>query len=233
MGGQFAATEQSWIDFLYEVCGIQIETKTDAAFSSYAAMCESAGWWWPHREFVMVCERPLWIDHEEAEVIQAWGGWRQRKQRVVRLHSAKRRAVQWPDGWGICRFHGVAVPEDVIFHPERIDVARIDAERNVEVRRPLLEIFGQSNYIEQSGARVVHEDETGQLFRRDFQGVDSRGFPSAETLAMVRVVNSTPEPDGTRRIYWLRVPPNTRTARAGVAWTFGVRAEDYRPSVQT
>ncbi|WP_442810207.1 DUF6745 domain-containing protein [Streptomyces sp. W16] len=32
---------------------------------------------------------------------------------------------------------------------------------------------------------------------------------------MVEVLNSTPEPDGTHRTYWLRVPPSTRTARAG------------------
>lgn len=50
---------------------------------------------------------------------------------------------------------------------------------------------------------------------------------------MVEVVNSTPEPDGTSRTYWLRVPPATRTAREGVAWTFGVSEADYEPLVQT
>ena len=33
-------------------------------------------------------------------------------------------------------------------------------------------------------------------------------------------MNSTPEPDGTRRTYFLRVPPQMRTAREAVAWTF-------------
>jgi hypothetical protein len=46
---------------------------------------------------------------------------------------------------------------------------------------------------------------------------------------MVEVVNATPEPDGTRRVYWLRVPPGTRTAREGVAWTFGLSEDRYRP----
>ncbi len=52
-------------------------------------------------------------------------------------------------------------------------------------------------------------------------------------VVMVEVVNSTPEPDGTSRTYWLRVPPATRTAREGVAWTFGVGAEIYEPLQQT
>lgn len=50
---------------------------------------------------------------------------------------------------------------------------------------------------------------------------------------MVEVVNATPEPDGTRRTYWLRVPPQTRTAKEGVAWTFGLDPADYQPLTQT
>jgi hypothetical protein len=50
---------------------------------------------------------------------------------------------------------------------------------------------------------------------------------------MVEVLNSTPEPDGTRRTYWLRVPPSTRTAKEGVAWTFGLQAEAYAPVRET
>ena len=50
---------------------------------------------------------------------------------------------------------------------------------------------------------------------------------------MVEVLNSTPEPDGSRKTYFLRVPPRTRTAREAVAWTFGVREPDYRPAQET
>jgi len=35
------------------------------------------------------------------------------------------------------------------------------------------------------------------------------------------------------RTYWLRVPPDTGTAREGVAWTFGLSAEEYEPLRQT
>jgi len=50
---------------------------------------------------------------------------------------------------------------------------------------------------------------------------------------MVEVVNSTAEPDGTFRRYWLRVPPWVRTARQGVAWTFDLSASEYSPLVET
>jgi hypothetical protein len=50
---------------------------------------------------------------------------------------------------------------------------------------------------------------------------------------MVEVINSTPELDGTFRTYFLRVPPETRTARQGVAWTFGMTEQEYAPTVET
>ncbi len=48
-----------------------------------------------------------------------------------------------------------------------------------------------------------------------------------DAWAAVEVVNATPEPDGTRRHFFLQVPANIRTAREAVAWTYGLRAEAY------
>ena len=45
---------------------------------------------------------------------------------------------------------------------------------------------------------------------------------------MVEVQNSTPEPDGSYRTYFLRVPNHTFTARDGVAWTFGLSGAGVR-----
>ena len=54
-----------------------------------------------------------------------------------------------------------------------------------------------------------------------------------ESIVMVEVVNSSPEPDGTFNVYFLRVPPSTLTAKAGVAWTFGLNEDEYQPLQQT
>lgn len=89
----------------------------------------------------------------------------------------------------------------------------------------MLERYGPSKYLLDSGAKQVHRDGCGRLYRKDMAG--------DEPLVMVRVTNSSPEPDGTFREYFLRVPPTTQTAREAVAWTFGLTAEKYRPSVET
>jgi len=57
--------------------------------------------------------------------------------------------------------------------------------------------------------------------------------PDDEDLVIVEVTNTTPEPDGTARTYWLRVPPDMRTARQAVAWTFELDEGEYAPTVQT
>lgn len=50
---------------------------------------------------------------------------------------------------------------------------------------------------------------------------------------MVKVVNSTPELDGSFKDYFLRVPPTMKRARQAVAWTFDVPEDDYALVVQT
>ena len=44
---------------------------------------------------------------------------------------------------------------------------------------------------------------------------------------------ATPESDGTRKQYVLRVPPTARTARKAVAWTFGLQPNQYLPQIET
>jgi hypothetical protein len=50
---------------------------------------------------------------------------------------------------------------------------------------------------------------------------------------VVKVLNGTPEPDGTRKLYFLTVPPGTKTCKEAIAWTFGVDAKDYHPDVES
>ncbi len=89
----------------------------------------------------------------------------------------------------------------------------------------MLERLGYDRFILELGAVPVQADGFGALYRipGDFR----------EPFVLVHVTNSTPEPDGSRKRYFLRVPPNVKTAHEAVAWTFGMRAEEYRPSRET
>ncbi|MEU8525228.1 MULTISPECIES: DUF6745 domain-containing protein [Streptomyces] len=174
-----------------------------------AAVAEHAGWWWPYERVAVVCERPVELHRDEAG----------------RLDRGDGPALAFADGFALYAWRGMPVPSDFPDELAALTPERIRAERNAELRRVMLEFYGYERYLAESNAQPVHRDETGVLWRI--------ALADDEDVAMVEVVNSTPEPDGTYRTYWLRVPPETRTARQGVAWTFGLQPEEYRPLVET
>jgi len=113
----------------------------------------------------------------------------------------------------------------MIEEKERITVEMINAMENIEIRRVMLEIYGTGKYIIESGTKEVQRDEYGVLYWQE--------MANDEPLRMVRVRNSTAEPDGTFKDYWLRVPPEIRTAKQGVAWTFDLDEDEYAPIIET
>jgi len=89
----------------------------------------------------------------------------------------------------------------------------------------MLERYGIQRFLFDSGAKEIHRDDFGILYRKDSR--------QDEPLVMVKVVNATPEPDGSYRDYFLRVPPTMKRARQAVAWTFAKAENDYSPTLQT
>ena len=161
-----------------------------------------------HDEFCMVSDFPEVLRVDEQN----------------RPHCADGASHRWRDGWELYHWHGVRIPEHqthIITHPERITVSEIENETNAEIRRVMIEKYGQARYLQDSGARVVQSDDFGTLY--------SKEIAHDEPLVMVKVVNSTPEADGTYKDYFLRVPPTIRTAREAVAWTFELNTDDYAP----
>jgi uncharacterized protein DUF6745 len=89
--------------------------------------------------------------------------------------------------------------------------------------------FGEDKWIKAVKASVVETfgDRYGTIYLIPKHGL-------RKDWMMLRVVNSTPEPDGSRNVYWLRVP-NRRwhSTQTAVAWTFGLAAHGYQPSKET
>ncbi|APE35190.1 hypothetical protein BOX37_15940 [Nocardia mangyaensis] len=174
-----------------------------------AAVAAQAGWWWPYAKVAVITERPLELHRDEAG----------------RLDRGDGPALAYADGFVLHAWRGMPVTAEFLDSLRSLTPQRIREEENAELRRVMLEYYGYDRYLTESDARPLHRDETGILWRIALDG--------DEDVVMVEVVNSTPEPDGAYRTYWLRVPPTTRTAREGVAWTFGLGADIYEPLQQT
>ena len=162
-----------------------------------------------HAQFCIISDRPirLLVDAEH------------------RPHCDDGPFCAWADGTALWAWHGTRVPAWIIAHPERLTPRRILDEPNAEIRRVMFAQYGEERFIRDLGALPMHSDAYGDLYRVD--------VPGDEPLVMVRVVNSTPEADGSAKGYWLRVDPSLTEARAAVAWTFGLKAHEYAPSVET
>ena len=174
-----------------------------------AAVAEQVHWWWPFENVAILCERPTEFHLDERG----------------RLHNGDGPAVVYQDGFVLRRWRGVAIPAEFAQTLATLTADTIRSERNAELRRIMLEHYGNERYLVDSGAQPVQQDEAGKLWLIM--------LPGDEPLTMVEVVNATAEPDGTFRTYWLRVPPGTRTAKSAVAWSFGLTEEEYEPQIQT
>lgn len=122
-------------------------------------------------------------------------------------------------------WRGVPIDQRIAFSPETITAREILHERNVSLRRVLLERMGLNRFIAETHGEELDVDEDAggprRLLRIAFDGED----------ALVCVVVRCPS---TGQQYVLRVPPHMRTCRQAIAWTAGFNdAEQYQPLVET
>ena len=221
--------------FFRDVVKLNLPGDTWERSHAYADMM-SAGWLWPHKDFVMVCEPPVQLHMEAAP---APG------QRFPRLHAENGPAILWRDGTALWFMRGVRLTQQIVEQPGTITAEQIRAETNAEVRRVMIDRFGAARYLRAIDAKVRHEDKDQYGFARRLLVAD---IGDTEPLTMVEVVNSTPEPIGYvpeaeaagvwvgsrwHKVYTLRVPPSMQTAGAALAWTFELTGDAYAPLIET
>ncbi len=203
----FGQHDASWVGYYDYLSKIGI--KGTESLEGIKTITQSCGWWWPFENLCILSDRPTEITRDNRG----------------RLHNETGMVMRYADGWGFYAWHGILVPDYVILLPEPIDLEMIEAEPNVEVRRVLIERFGLDNYLKERQVIKIHQDKCGILYRMNLQG--------DEPVLVVHVVNSSPEPDGSYKEYFLRVPPTMTRARQAIAWTFGLTEEEYEPLSET
>ena len=205
----YGQQEASWLGF-YEFFRNELNLINQTEkLKGLIELSKHAGWFLPHKEICWVSERHCLLNRDDKG----------------RLHSLNQPSVLYPDGWSIYAVHGVRVPEYIIMNPNQITIKKIEEENNLEIKRIMIERFGQERYLMESNAKMIHKDKFGELYYKEIK--------NDEPLVMVKVINSTPEPDGSRNNYFIRVDPKIKTAHAAVAWTFSMKKKDYKPLVET
>jgi hypothetical protein len=186
-------------------------TRQTKKLSGLWGLAQNAGWALPH-------EKICWVSERHNVLMRDGAG---------RLHNLSGPSVMYPDGWAIYAVHGVRVPGDIIEHPKTLTVQRIGAENNAEVKRVMMEIYGMDKYLEDSGATPIATDK--DQFGR---AIELYRFPDM-VLPVVRVVNSSPEPDGTHKRYVLTATRQTSDPIDALASLAGTTKESYRPVLES
>jgi hypothetical protein len=150
-GGSWWCNYPAYATFFRDVlgCDIPIGPREDTD--------TSCGWWWPHKEFCIVSDRPSKIRMDDRG----------------RLHSASGPAIEWRDGWSLSFWHGQNVPHEWITHPEKLDPELALNHENAEMRRCVAEILGWKRVLERLDTKVIDTDrdpEIGQLLEVELHG---------------------------------------------------------------
>ena len=219
LGGQWWVSWQAWTSFFRDVCGLQLPGDLWDRDRAYADAQSSAGWWYPHRDFVMVCDRPATL-HLEQTGPAGWGS--------HRLHCEDGPAIAWRDGWGLHFWHGVHVPADLVegdgWAPDRILT-----EPNTEIRRCAIEKIGWGRFVTQAGLTQVGDSvpDPGNPGRE----LALHDVPAAIYDEPVRVLiasNGSPDRDGRRRTFGLTVPAHITDPVHAAAWTYDCTPAEYQ-----
>lgn len=205
-----------------------------------ANLCElayaGAGWWWPCQHTVVLTARPASLTV------------RTNPDGYPELHCEDGPAFAYPDGYGTKLTGGVSgyflnqimVPPHVVLAPDAITVKDIQTERNQEVRRIMIDRMTAAKFITALGVAPIDSDTTlNALGLPEELYVIPQGDDSA--IAMLRVINGSPEPFGTEptgdyvthggrwfKRYWLGAHPDTKTVVEGVARSYGLTAAEYK-----
>jgi hypothetical protein len=174
---------------------------------------QSAGWWWPFQNAVILTERPTSL-HRDGQ---------------GRLHNETGPALAYPDGFAIWAWHGTRVPRDLI--ETNWNLKQIFDEPNAEIRRCAIEKIGWDQFIQESGLRKVAScPDPGNapyhlaLYELPEQLDNLYDEPARILLA----VNGSPEPDGEHRRFGLPVPAHHTDPVEAAAEMYGWPVAAYQ-----
>jgi len=127
-------------------------------------------------------------------------------------------------------YENILVPPRYINDPESLTFEEVINHANTEIRYVGMQVYGYDRMRAENRFKVIHSDLDKDGCERELLQADG---VFDEPIMLVKVVNSSPHPDGTFKSYYLKVPPDMKTCQQAVAWTFRMDAEEYAPQQET
>lgn len=220
IGGQAWVSWIAWRSYFRDVADLDLDGDTWDRHAAYEA-ANQAGWWWPHRQFVIVSERPQQV-HTERVGERGWGS--------HQLHREDGPAISW-GGWGLSFWHGVRVPSWVAGADGGPTLERIRGESNTEIRRCAVEAYGWGRYLTDLGVTPIDvAPDPGNPGRHlELYDLPAREQMYREPVRLLVMTNASVDRGSrSRRIYGETVPAEMGDAVTAAAWQFDEDPDLYR-----
>jgi hypothetical protein len=130
-------------------------------------------------------------------------------------------------------YENIRIPlkyHQAINNPDILTIKEVFSNENAELRYVGMKIVGFEKVMKHKNTKIIHTDKKNNQVLFSISGIFE------DPISYVKVVNSTAEPDGSYKNYYLCVPPVTqgiKTCAAAVAWTFRMTEKEYCPSQET
>ncbi len=161
-----------WISFdlfCRDIMGVKYESRESEDLDLWRDIAQSAGWWWPYKDFCVIAERPIAVRMQEWSV------------NGHRLHCDDGPALAFSDGWKVYALNGVCVPTEVVETPAaKLDLHLLLRERNAEIRREIFRKIGIERIMSELRTEILDERNGYQLLIPDLQ--DGRRRPYLKML---------------------------------------------------
>lgn len=148
--------------------------------------------------------------------------------RITYYQNGRKHGID-ADKFGSINFYyeNIRIPPHFYHKPENLTIDEVFSHSNAEVRYVGMKIIGFDKVMEDSRTKIINRcNDTGMvLFQID--GIFD------EPVSYLKVINSTQEPDGSYKNYYLCVPPDMKTCKQAVAWTFRLEEQEYQPEQET
>lgn len=209
--GQHDAHWLAFFDYFRNVLGYTKETESRLGFMEHA---RHGGWFILCDEVCICAERWMQLALDDRG----------------RLHNDVGPAIEYRDGQKQYYVQGIhlsaEVAEALIIDTKKLTIKMVDAERNAEIKRLMIERFGKDKYVHAKKAKLVDDDPVhGKLWLCN-SGRD-------DAVAYLEVKDSTIYPDGTQRDYFLMVSPRHRDSASARAATFRMSKEEFVLAMET
>jgi hypothetical protein len=127
-------------------------------------------------------------------------------------------------------YENIRIPPHYYTKPETLTLEEVLGHNNAECRYVGMKALGMEKVMNHKKAKIIDRDDSKGQILFTINGIFD------EPVSFVKVVNSTQEPDGSYKDYYLCVPPPTQgitTCKDAVAWTFGLTGKTYNPEQET